>query len=116
MLLEEYAVDLKLITEEKNKAADILIHNDFNHTPTDEVNKTSSEVSIHEMYALDMLVPVGYLTIFTYQQDDAELRENRTRPRTSQNYKLKEFGSYSLWNQTWTTNTLCGFHKSLERS
>ena len=99
LLLEEYGVDLKFIQGKKNEAADMLSRNEFNHEPCAEVDTTSSEAAMHELYANEFEVPIDYQTIFTYQRDDVELRSNRTKAATSHKYKQKDFGSFTLWNK-----------------
>ena len=83
LLLEEYGVDLKFIAREKNKAADMLSRNEFVHNPCNEVDTTSSEAVIHEMYANDMIVPIDYLYFYvSARRCRAERKQDKIRDFT----------------------------------
>ena len=63
------------------------------------MDTTSSEAAMHELYANEFEVPIDYQTIFTYQRDDMELKNNRMKSATLHKYKQKDFGSFTLWNK-----------------
>ena len=81
-------MDLNVIKGENSEAADMLSRNKLTYKPHSQVNTSSSEAMTHEMYVDNVIMPIDYLCIFTYQQDDEELKGNRTKYGTVHSYRF----------------------------
>lgn len=57
------------------------------------------EELVHEVYSIELSVPVDYGIICQHQKADTELKEFRIDKKNTQNYKTTYFGRMILWTK-----------------